>query len=203
MSGNFIDPVNGNQSFGNVNRMAAGVGNLVVHNQIKANSIDGQLPEFTVVGYTPTNFSTANATINDIVWSLNSSPNQPGNLTNALQVPQGVVPIKVVIEAVNPIVGTNGGTLNLGLSPNRGIGDNQNNTLDLLATVDYNNLRLNEQGRRVAALYGGTPAGAIGSTGIMGEPLDQFINITLNSAATPILTSGSLKVRVTFIQLNY
>ena len=101
-----------------------------------------------------------------------------------------ITTIKVVIEAVNPIVGTNNGTLDLGLSPNRGIGGSQYGATDLLATVDYNSLRLNEQGRRVAALYGGTSAGAIGGTGgIIGEALDQFIKLLNFVVINPLVVN--------------
>ena len=203
MSGNFIDPVNGNQSFGNVNQMAAGINNLVVHNEIKSNSVDGKLPQFTLVGYTPTNFSTADASGGSaVVWALNTLPNKPGNAENALLIPQGVVPIQAVLEAVNPIIGTSGGTLNLGLSSGRGIGTSDNSVNDLLSGTNYSTSNLDVAGTRVG-VFAPTGTTVLGTAGENGSTADQYINITLNTTSSPVLTSGSLKAMVTFVKLDY
>ena len=202
MSGNFIDPVNGNQSFGSVNQMAAGINNLVVHNQIKSNSVDGKLPQFTLVGYTPTNFSTADASGGSaVVWALNTLPNKPGNEENALLIPQGVVAIQAVLEAVNPIVGTLNGTLNLGLSSTRGTGgDTPSSVNDLLSGTNYSTSNLDVAGTRVG-VFAPTGNTVLGTIGVNGSTADQYINITLNSSN--VLTSGSLKAMVTFVKLDY
>lgn len=203
MSGNFIDPVNGNQSFGNVNQMAAGINNLVVHNEIKSNSVDGKLPQFTLVGYTPTNFSTADASGGSaVVWALNTLPNKPGNQENALLIPQGVVAIQAVLEAVNPIIGTSGGTLNLGLSSGRGIGTSDNSVNDLLSGTNYSTSNLDVAGTRVG-VFAPTGTTVLGTAGENGSTADQYINITLNTTSSPVLTSGSLKAMVTFVKLDY
>jgi hypothetical protein len=203
MSGNFIDPVNGNQSFGSVNQMAAGINNLVVHNQIKSNSVDGKLPQFTLVGYTPTNFSTADASGGSaVVWALNTLPNKPGNEENALLIPQGVVAIQAVLEAVNPIIGTSGGTLNLGLSSTRGTGGATPPVNDLLSGTNYSTSNLDVAGTRVG-VFAPTGTTVLGTAGENGSTADQYINITLTTTNTPVLTSGSLKAMVTFVKLDY
>jgi hypothetical protein len=204
MSGNFIDPVNGNQSFGSVNQMAAGINNLVVHNQIKSNSVDGKLPQFTLVGYTPTNFSTADASGGSaVVWALNTLPNKPGNEENALLIPQGVVAIQAVLEAVNPIVGTLNGTLNLGLSSTRGTGGTDPSSAnDLLSGTNYSTSNLDVAGTRVG-VFAPTGTTVLGTAGENGSTADQYINITLNTTSSPVLTSGSLKAMVTFVKLDY
>ena len=203
MSGNFIDPVNGNQSFGSVNQMAAGINNLVIHNQIKSNSVDGKLPQFTLVGYTPTNFSTADASGGSpVVWALNTLPNKPGNAENALLIPQGVVPVQAVLEAVNPIIGTSNGELDLGLSSGRGDGTSSNPVNDLLDGTNYTTSNLDVAGTRVG-VFAPTGNTVLGTTGVNGSTDDQYINITLTTANTPVLTSGSLKAMVTFVKLDY
>tara|TARA_B100001094_G_C18153073_1_gene784839 strand:- start:1137 stop:1730 length:594 start_codon:yes stop_codon:yes gene_type:complete len=165
------------------------------------------LPRYHIVGYTPTEFATADSTAADQVFTLQSKPNVANTASLHIKLPGNLVPISIVVQPVNSsgvMTSTANGLLNIGTNSSP---TTMSNTL--LDQVGYNTTQLlTNENNRVAAFgspstvaIGGSGISTGGSTSTTITNSDDYITITLLNSIITKLTKGSLQVTVDFMVL--
>ena len=172
-------------------------------------------PRTTLELYTPTEFSTANATASNLTFSLQNVPGvsglSGGNAANVCRLPVGAVIVEYAIVAGGDRIADAADaaltTLNadLGININAATGlDATGTASDILDTANLvsftgNNVSTTYQNSTLTAMGGGgvtTGRTDIGGNGVAADlsTTDRFVNLTLKTGASAALAKGSLKI---------